>query len=144
MMTVIFTAQIVYKKGENEVKKIEYWEANDGKRFGSEEACLAYENTFAELLEKVKFFNTNYELMTEDFITNAEECYSMYIPTDEIAQKLHAVFEDEGIESPFGIGYNRKPKSGHYFYNIHWECLEEEKAKLNKIETNFAKARGLI
>lgn len=126
------------------MKKIEYWEAEDGERFDTEAECIAYENRFAELPEKVKFFNTNYELMTKDFLTNAEECYAMYISTDEAAEKLHEVLKHECIESPFGINYGREPKSGHYFYNGKWYCLEEEKGKINKIEMNFAKARNLI
>lgn len=126
------------------MKKIEFWEAEDGERFETEDACLAYENRFAELSEKVKFFNANYELMTGDFLSNADKCYSMYIPTNEIAEKLHVAFEDEGVESPFGRGYDRETKSGHYFYKNRWYCLEEEKAKINEIEINFAKARGLI
>jgi hypothetical protein len=127
------------------MKKIEYWEAEDGERFETEEECFAHENRFVELSEKVKFFNANYELMIEDFLTNVEECYSMYIPTNEIAEALHTVFEDEGIGSPFDRCYNREPKSGHYFFEGgSWYCLEEEKARINEIEINFAKGRGLI
>lgn len=126
------------------MKKIEYWEAEDGERFETEAECLAHENRFSELLERVKFFNANYELMTEDFLTNADECYSMYISTNEAAEKLHEVLDYEGIESPFGRNYDREPKSGHYFYNGGWYCLEEEKNKINKIEMGFAKARNLI
>ena len=126
------------------MKKIIYYEAEDGEHFETEEECLAHENRFAELLRGVKFFNANYELMTEDFLTNADECYSMYISTNEIAEKLHEVLDYEGIESPFGRGYNREPKSGHYFYKGSWYCLEEEKTKINEIEINFAKARNLI
>lgn len=126
------------------MKKIEYWEAEDGKHFDTEAECIEYENRFKELSEKVKFFDTDYKLLTKDFITNAEECYAMYIPTYETAEKLHETFEKEGIESPFDRGYNRRPKSGHYFYNVHWHCLEEEKAKINEIEMNFTNARNLI
>lgn len=127
------------------MKKIEYWEAEDGKHFATEAACIAYESRFSELLGSVKFFNNNYELMTgEDFLYNAEQCYAMYIPTKEIAEKLYEVLAEEGIESPFDIGYNRGPKSGHYFYKVRWYCLEEEKNKINEIEINFAKGRGLI
>lgn len=126
------------------MKKVEYWEAEDGARFATEAGCIAYENRFAKLSEQVKFFDANYKLLTGNFLSNAEDCYSMYISTKEAAEKLHEVFEDEDIESPFGRGYNRKPKSGHYFYNVHWHCLEEEKNKINEIETKFAKGRGLI
>jgi hypothetical protein len=126
------------------MKKIEYWEADDGERFETEDACLAHENRFAELSEKVKFFNADYELMTGDFLYGAEQCYAMYISTNEAAEKLHEILEDESIESPFGRGYNREPKSGHYFYKGSWYCLEEEKTKINEIEMSFAKARGLI
>lgn len=127
------------------MKKIEYWEAEDGERFESEDACLAYENRFAELSEKVKFFNADYELMTEDFLSNADKCYSMYLPTNEIAEELHTVFKEEGIGSPFDKSYKREPKSGHYiFEHGDWYCLEEERARINEIEMSFAKARGLI
>lgn len=127
------------------MKKIEYWEAEDGERFETEAECIAYENRFAEFSEKVKFFNANYELLTGSFLSNADECYAIYISTDETAEKLHKVFEEEYIESPFGRGYNRKPKSGHYFFKGgSWYCLEEEKAKINQIEMGFAKARNLI
>lgn len=127
------------------MKKIEYWEADDGERFETEDACLAHENRFAELSKKVKFFNANYELITGDFLINAEECYSMYISTDEAAEKLHKVFRDESIGSPFDECYNRKPKSGHYIVGGDgWYCLEEERVRINKIEMSFAKARGLI
>ena len=126
------------------MKKIEFWEAEDGERFETEAECLAHENRFAELSEKIKFFNANYELMTEDFLYDAEQCYAMYIPTNEIAEKLHEVLKEEDIEDPFDIDYNREPKSGHYFYKGRWCCLEEEWAKLKVIEENFNKARGLI
>ena len=126
------------------MKKVEYWEAEDGKRFATEAACIEYENRFSEFLGSVKFFDKNYELMTKDFLSNAEECYAMYISTNEVAKKLHEIFEDESIESPFSKSYNRKPKSGHYFYDSVWYCLEEEKDKINEIEMDFAKARGLI
>lgn len=126
------------------MKKVEYWEAEDGERFETEAECFAYENKFADLSKKVKFFNKNYELMTKDFLSNANECYSMYIPTNEIAEELHAIFENEDIESPFDIEYNREPKSGHYFYEAVWCCLEEEWEKLKTTEEKFNKAKGLI
>ena len=126
------------------MKKVEYWEAEDGERFETEEECFAHENGIPELSEKVKFFNANYELMTEDFLSNADECYLMYISTNEAAEKLHKVLEYEGIESPFGRNYDREPKSGHYFYKGNWYCLEEEWERLKTIEEKFNKAKGLI
>lgn len=126
------------------MKKVEYWEAEDGERFETEAGCIAYENRFDKLSEKVKFFDANYKLLTKSFLTNADECYSIYISTDEAAERLHEIFENEGFESPFDRGYNRKPKCGHYFYKCRWYCLEEEKSKINEIEMNFAKARKLI
>lgn len=126
------------------MKKVEYWEAKDGKRFETEEECLAHENRFAELSEKVKFFDANYELMAGDFLYDAEQCYSMYISTNEAAEKLHEILENEGIESPFDIGYNREPKSGHYLYKGKWHCFEEEWERLKTIEEKFNKAKGLI
>lgn len=126
------------------MKKVEYWEAEDGERFETEAECIAYENRFAELSEKVKFFNKNYELMTGNFLSNAEECYSMYVSTNKIAEELHTAFKNEDIESPFDIAYNREPKSGHYFYDGGWWCLEEEWERLKTIEKKFNKAKGLI
>lgn len=126
------------------MKKVEYWEAEDGERFATEAACIEYENRFDELLGKVKFFDANYELMTGDFVSNADECYAMYISTNEAAEKLHEVFENESIESPFNRGYYRKPKSGHYFYKSKWYCLEEEWERLKTIEEKLNKAKGLI
>lgn len=126
------------------MKKVEYWEAEDGERFETEEECFAHENRFTELSEKVKFFNANYELMTGDFLSNAEGCYSMYISTNDVAEKLHKIFADEYIESPFDVGYSREPKSGHYFFDGSWGCLEEEWERLKTIEEKFNKAKGLI
>lgn len=126
------------------MKKITYWEASDGERFATEEACLAHENRFAKLEARVVFFDSKYEKMTGSFISKIEDCLGMFIPNDEDAIAIDKVFEEEGYESPFNHSYKRKPKAGHYYYSSGWCCLEEEKARINEIEINFAKGRGLI
>lgn len=126
------------------MKKIEFWEADDGTRFNSEEGCLAYENKFAELDKHIIFFNSKYEKLTDDFWTKVEKCWGMFIPNDKYATAIDKVFEEEGYESPFDYAYHREPKAGHYYYANGWCSLEEEKARINEVEINFAKGRGLI
>lgn len=41
------------------MKKITYWEADDGKRFESEDECLTYENRFAKLDKHIAFLIPN-------------------------------------------------------------------------------------
>lgn len=127
------------------MKKIEYWEAEDGERFETEEECFAHENRFAELDKHIAFFNSKYEKLTGDFISKIDECWGMFIPNDEDAVAIDKIFTEEGYESPFYRSYKREPKAGHYYYvSGGWCCLEEEKAMINEIEINFAKGRGLI
>ncbi len=127
------------------MKKIIYYEAEDGERFKTEEECLAHENRFAELDKRIVFMSGKNEKMTGDFLHKADECYGIYIPSNEDAKALDKIFDDESIESPFHPCYKRETKAGHYYYKSGgWHCLEEEKARINEIELSFAKVRGLI
>ena len=126
------------------MKKVEYWEAEDGERFETEAECIAYENRFAELDKHIVFFNSKYEKLTGNFLSKIDDCWGMFIPNAEDAIAIDKIFVEEGYESPFHRSYKREPKAGHYYYANGWCCLEEEKARVNEIETNFAKGRGLI
>lgn len=126
------------------MKKIIYYEAEDGERFETEEECCAYENRFAELDKRVIFFDSNYERMEGDFLYKVEECEAIFISNDEDAAVIDRIFREVGYESPFHSSYKREMKAGHYYYSNDWRCLEEEKAKINELEFSFTKGRGLI
>ena len=82
--------------------------------------------------------------MEGDFLGKVEDCEAIFIPNAKDAAAIDEVFRNEGYESPFHSCYKREKKAGHYYYSNGWRCLEEEKAKIEELEINFAKGRGLI
>lgn len=131
------------------MKEIKCWLSEDGKLFTNKEECQKYE--YHNILSGVVFFDSNmkptkYDPFEEGRGWFADECYGIYINTDEAASALYNFFEswskDSFLEHPFLYGDVAK---GRYMWiDDGWEKIEELKKKAETAERKFSEAMAKV
>lgn len=132
------------------MKKIEYWEADDGERFETKQECYEYEHRNDIIMDEIIFFKTEKEKMK---VTNGtlykalNECYGVYVPNEGAAERLHNAFMTNGIESPYGDlrGIVKEPfRKGFFYFDDIWRCLDDEITELIEKRETMKHTAGLI
>ena len=109
------------------MKKVEYWEAFDGKRFEEENACGAYEEAHPFFDNKrIQFYSNNGHLISKP-------CENVFLDSNRFE-----VFDKEALEAYANYCNFLRIKAParptlvegfplHYrFLNGTWECIEEK------------------
>ena len=126
------------------MKKVEKWIADDGKEFETEQECYAYENMYNTIYENAVFLDDNFNIIKvndDNFYRTLCNCYALYVPNEEIAEKLHLAFAEDGIESPFGS--HRPYGKGLFYYEDIWRSIDEELEDIKQLHSKLYKAVGL-
>ena len=128
------------------MRKVEYWVAEDGEEFDSEEACYEYEHQHDDLASKVVLIDRNGNRLdnTATFRNNIEDCYEMIIDDDETAVRLMDYFKYEGAKSPWNKFNGLDMVAGHYYYENGWRCIEAEIKELKKRFHRMEEARKRV
>ena len=110
------------------MRKVEYWVAEDGEEFDTEEACYDYEHKHDDLARKVILIDRDGNRLdnTATFRNNIEDCIEMIVDDDETAVELMDYFKYEGMESPWDKFNGLDVVAGHYYYKNGWRCVETE------------------
>lgn len=122
--------------------------AYDGEEFESEKACYDYEHRYDDIfLSNISFFDFRHNLIKvkedSNFVDIIENAYAIHIPfgQEEVIRRIHQLYRDEGIESPWGI--YKEPKNlyvGYHYYDDStdkWVSLDEQLQRLNSIRDNL-------
>ena len=123
------------------MREIKYYIANDGKEFDDKEECIEYEKRFSSILDKI-FFIQDKEVLTptiENLGYCCEWCTAIYVPREEDIEIISQMFDSFSIEDPFK-NYHR---SGLYYYDECWRCLDEEIEKLENQKEFFMNLIGM-
>lgn len=123
------------------MREIRYYEADDGTEFDSKEECIEYENRFSSLQDKIYFFDDKTIMHPKDSSLRncCEWCTAIYIPREEDIEIISQMFSDFNCENPLQ-GHNR---SGLYYYDDYWYCLDEEIEKLENQKEFFMNLIGM-
>ena len=108
--------------------------ADDGMEFETEKECFEYEHKHDDIVNSdVKFWDLQRQPLDKADIKNCLEiCYAMYIPNEEIAEKVNDAFNYFGIESPWSDSvFNFE--IGYFYYENRWISIDKEIASLNEI-----------
>jgi hypothetical protein len=116
------------------MERIEYWIANDGKRFDDEDECQRYEVScaFNAIKDDFKAYGEDgKELpMPVDMVPDIDKAYYLKVETDEAAN----VISDYSYDQGFDIDCR---EAGLYYWDCASECwcnLEDEKKRIKEIE----------
>lgn len=130
------------KGSKKAMRKVEYWIANDGKEFSTEEECFEYEFAQVELSDSI-FLLTKDDCSlnkTQDFIQDLNKCYGIIIDDDFTAETLKNFFEFRGLENSPWEDEN-EVAAGHYFYSKNeWRwyrletIIEDCKSRVKKMD----------
>lgn len=119
------------------MRKVEYWVAEDGEEFDTEDACYEHEHRYDDLARKVILIDRDGNRLdnTATFRNNIENCIEMIVDDDEIAVELMDYFKYEGMESPWDRFNGFDVVAGHYYYgDCGWRCIETE---IRELENRF-------
>lgn len=123
--------------------KVEYWVAEDGEEFDTEEACYEHEHQHDDLARKVILIDRygNRLNNTANFKNDIEDCIEMIVDDDETAVELMDYFKYQCMESPWDRFNGLDVVAGHYYYENGWRCVESEIKELENRFHRMEKAR---
>lgn len=118
------------------MRKVEYWVAEDGEEFDTEEECYDYEHRYDDLARKAVLIDTRGNRLnnTANFRNDIGNCIEMIIDDDETAVELMDYFKYQGIESPWDRFNCLEVVAGHYYFEDNWHCIETE---IKELENRF-------
>ena len=119
------------------MRKVEYWVAEDGEEFDTEEACYEHEHQHDDLASKIVLIDSfNIVLDGCSNLKKAiEDCCEIIVDDDETAVELMDFFKYEGMESPWDKFNGLDVVAGHYYYDDYgWHCVESE---IKELENRF-------
>lgn len=114
------------------------FEAFDGKRFETEEACHKHEKTLETFSKDIALFDRDRDPspLRDDKLCDAE---FIGIYTDEAAQYLAAKFDEMKLISPFD-SIRESPREGFFYWDIiegRWVDLEDKILDLDYLVAPF-------
>ena len=119
------------------MRKVEYWVAEDGEEFDTENACYEHEHRYDDLASRVVLIDSFNIVL--DGLSNLkkaiEDCCEMIVDDDETAVELMDFFKYQGMESPWDKFNGLDVVAGHYYYDDYgWCCIE---AEMKELENRF-------
>lgn len=122
------------------MRKVEYWEADNGKEFETEEECYEYEHRFDVIKERAIIYTVDgkpfdFNRYSVDYCVC--ECGGMYVPDVETAQALKDVFDEEGYSSPWD-NWDEEFSTGFFYFDDEWVNLDTEINRLDDIRRSYA------
>ncbi len=120
------------------MKKVIYYEANDGKRFESEGECAQYEfnKDFEKITEMLMMWDDDGEKIKITYHTDLERAYAIYCSSITAAIFLKKWGEKDRILTPYSNidieGCGEAPLGKFIYFNDEWN-------EINEIVTLFEK-----
>lgn len=113
------------QKGNDKMRKVEYWIASDGKEFDTEKECYDHEHQYDDLASKITLLDINFNpIRTDNFIADVEDAYCIIVEDDEAAFDLNEFMRINHIENPYECC---DIVAGHYYYDDYgWHSVEQD------------------
>lgn len=126
------------------MKTILYYEANDGKRFESEEECLDYEleKDIEPIKDHLYLWNGDGEMMALTPHTDLDNAWAIYCSSISAAKFLKVWGERDGVTNPYekiDIENNNEVPLGEFvWFNGDWVQISEIIAYYQTMSRNMA------